>query len=67
MGLYCRTGDIVLALCNGGIRQSKADDQSADHLTEEKMVKLGVLCFIALMATIGVMYVIVVVKGEDDD
>ena len=31
------------------------------------MFKLGVLCFLALMATIGAVYAIVVLRGEDDD
>lgn len=30
-------------------------------------MKLGIMCVIALIAIIGLMYVIIVVRGDDDD
>lgn len=30
-------------------------------------MKLGIMCVIALIAVIGLMYVIIVVRGDDDD
>ena len=30
-------------------------------------MKLGIMCAIALIAVIGLMYVIIVVRGDDDD
>lgn len=30
-------------------------------------MKLGIMCFLALLATVGLMYVIIVIGGDDDD
>lgn len=30
-------------------------------------MKLGIMCFLALLAVIGLMYVIIVIGGDDDD